>query len=576
MNTPTPPTPLPPLQNKPALTTHQAAMPKRHHRLRWTFVAIGIFSLLILATGGWLAYRAISVINTKKADGTKLSFLQQLTHLVTTNGDQLQGESDDRVNILLLGYGGPGHDGPYLTDTMMVASFKPSTKQLALISIPRDLVVNIPGYDYRKINSVLSFGRDDHYPGGGEALAVRIVSDTLNLPIQYYARIDFQGFKEVIDQVGGVTVTVDTTFSDPMYPDNGIGYDPISFKAGTQTMNGEKALKFARSRHGNNGEGSDFARAKRQQKIIEALKEKLFSFGTLTNPKKISDILTSLGTHTQTNMEVWEMLRLGKLAGDLKTDSIINRVYDDSTNGFLRAATGTGGAFILVPRDGDYHDMQFLARNVFLDEAAVQERANVLVVNATSFSTLGTSVGRTLEQLGLNVLKTQSLTTTVGQTVIVAAQPEKYAKTEQLLTMYAKAVGTLSASNWQQQTGDSTLINSLSTPITVNTNTTVVTNGRPVTTNTSATIIPDLIIVLGQDQPKPTSTSLFSTTTTNTSTNANTNSTKTTNTNTKVTNTNRATNTNTTTNTNTKTTNTTNGNNNTNSYSSVSNTNTRQ
>lgn len=551
-------------------------MPKRHHRLRWTFVAIGIFSLLILATGGWLAYRAISVINTKKADGTKLSFLQQLTHLVTTNGDQLQGESDDRVNILLLGYGGPGHDGPYLTDTMMVASFKPSTKQLALISIPRDLVVNIPGYDYRKINSVLSFGRDDHYPGGGEALAVRIVSDTLNLPIQYYARIDFQGFKEVIDQVGGVTVTVDTTFSDPMYPDNGIGYDPISFKAGTQTMNGEKALKFARSRHGNNGEGSDFARAKRQQKIIEALKEKLFSFGTLTNPKKISDILTSLGTHTQTNMEVWEMLRLGKLAGDLKTDSIINRVYDDSTNGFLRAATGTGGAFILVPRDGDYHDMQFLARNVFLDEAAVQERANVLVVNATSFSTLGTSVGRTLEQLGLNVLKTQSLTTTVGQTVIVAAQPEKYAKTEQLLTMYAKAVGTLSASNWQQQTGDSTLINSLSTPITVNTNTTVVTNGRPVTTNTSATIIPDLIIVLGQDQPKPTSTSLFSTTTTNTSTNANTNSTKTTNTNTKVTNTNRATNTNTTTNTNTKTTNTTNGNNNTNSYSSVSNTNTRQ
>ena len=106
-------------------------------------------------------------MNTKKLDGSNVSFFQQLSRIVTSNGDQLQGESEDRVNILLLGYGGPGHDGPYLTDTMMVASIQPSTKHVALLSIPRDLVVDIPGYDYRKINSVLSFGRDSKYPGGG-------------------------------------------------------------------------------------------------------------------------------------------------------------------------------------------------------------------------------------------------------------------------------------------------------------------------------------------------------------------------------------------------------------------------
>ena len=257
----------------------------RHHRIRWTVLSVSALVLVVLVTGGWLAYRAISLINTKKLDGSKLSFFQQLTHIVTSTDQQLQGESDDRVNILLLGYGGAGHDGPYLTDTMMLVSFQPSTKKVALISIPRDLYVNIPGYGYRKINEIMSDGRDQKYPGGGEAMTVKVVSDLLNTPIQYYASIDFNGFKQVIDQVDGVTVTVDRTFYDAMYPDSGIGYDPVSFKAGTQTMNGTTALKFARSRHGNNGEGTDFARAARQQKIILALKDKLLSFGTLSNPQ---------------------------------------------------------------------------------------------------------------------------------------------------------------------------------------------------------------------------------------------------------------------------------------------------
>lgn len=520
-------------------TSPRQTFPKRHHRVRWTIVGVSVVVLIVLGLAGWVAYRAISVINTKKLDGRNVSFFQQLSRIVTSGGDQLQGESEDRVNILLLGYGGPGHDGPYLTDTMMVASIQPSTKQVALISIPRDLVVDIPGYDYRKINSVLSFGRDSKYPGGGEALTVKVVSDVLDIPIQYYARVDFDGFVDVINQVGGVTVTVDTAFSDYQYPDNNYGYDPISFKAGEQTMDGSRALKYARSRKGNNGEGTDFARAKRQQKIIVALKEKLLSLGTLSNPKKMSDILGSIGSHSQTNMEVWEMLRVAKLVGSIAPDSIINKVYDDTADGFLKAATGTGGAFILVPRSGTYADMQFLAQNIFLIHASEQEHASILVANGSNYATLGTHARQALLAMGLDVPKAQSLSSTsIGQTVLVAAQPGTYPKTEQLLSAYARAIGTLDLSNWQNQTSDTTLAQALATPI-------------PVTTNTASspsTVTPNLVLVLGMDQAKPTATTTTNTTTnknTNTSTNAANSNTKTTNTstNTKATNSSTSTNT---------------------------------
>ena len=523
--------------------------PRRHHRVRWTILGISLIAVIVLGSAGWVAYRAISVINTKKLDGSKLSFFQQLKHIVTSGGDQLQGEADDRVNILLLGYGGPGHDGPYLTDTMMVVSVQPSTKKVALISVPRDLVVNIPGYDYRKINSVLSFGRDQKYPGGGEALTVKVVSDVLNIPIQYYARVDFDGFKDVINQVGVVTVNVAMAFSDYQYPDNAYGYDPISFKAGSQVMNGDRALKFARSRHGNNGEGSDFARSARQQKIIVALKEKLLSFGTLSNPKKISDVLGSLGSHSQTNMEVWEMLRLAKLTGSVQTDQIINKVFDDSADGFLRAATGTGGAFILVPRTGNYRDMQFLTRNIFLDGAVGREGAKVLVVNATSFTNLGTNAEVSLEALGLTVVKATSfVNTTVGQTILVSARPGQYPATEQLLSLYAHAAGTIDLTNWAGQTGDTTLAQLMMTPITTNAN-------HASNTNLATTVTPDLVLVLGQDQPKPSSAAGTESTNAGASTSTNTNSTST-NTNAKATNTNTKTK-NTTTNTSSTNTNST-------------------
>lgn len=464
----------------------------RHHRLRWSFVTGAIVVLIVLGTTGWLVYRAISVVNTRRLDGTnqKLSFFQQLGHIVTARGEQLQGEAEDRVNFLFLGYGGAGHDGPYLTDTMMVASFRPSTKELALISIPRDLVVDIPGYGYRKINNVLSFGREQEYPGGGEALAVKVVSDLLNIPIQYYARLDFSGFEKVIDRVDGVEVNVVKPFTDYMYPTLDHGYQTIRFKSGTQTMNGDIALKYSRSRHGNNGEGSDFARAKRQQQIIMALRDKLLSFGTLANPLRISDVLGVIGDHSQTNMEVWEMVRLGKMVGDINRDLVINKVIDDGTAGLLHSATGLGGAFILVPKDDTYADIRFLAQHIFLIGQAEREDARILVANASGVTGLGEATVQGLAGFSFHVAKPITLRgSQVTNSVVVDTSGGRFPKTIELLNTYRRATGTFSLVEWQDKTGDTTLVK------------VVEPESDSVVVNSSVYFPPQLVLVLGQDQP---------------------------------------------------------------------------
>ncbi len=496
MPTPTPspqpvspaPSPLPSSENQ--LRPGQR-LPVRHHRIRWTVLTMSVVAVIALVVTGWILYRAIAVINTKSLDGSnrRVGFFQQLTHLVTQNDEQLKGEADDRINILLMGIGGPGHEGPYLTDTMMVMSYRPSTDQLAMISVPRDLVVDIPGYDFRKINSVLSIGRDNDYPGGGEALAVKVVSDLIDQPIQYYARVDFTGFAEVIDRVSGVTITVDTTFYDPLYPDNNYGYDPISFKAGTQTMTGATALKFSRSRHGTNGEGSDFARAARQQKVIYALKEKLLSFGTLSNPLKISDILQSLGTHSQTNMEVWEIVRLAKLAGDVKTSQIINRVIDASVNGLVKNATGLGGAFILIPRDDTYGDIRFFIKNIFSFAATDAEQATITVVNATTATGLADAVAKGLLSLGLDASPTTVRNVSVPQTVVIDQSTGRAPVTAKLLSLYGQARRSMTLTEWEVLTGDTTLRTSLDST----------TNANQANQN-QAVPGPRLILILGQDQ----------------------------------------------------------------------------
>jgi len=324
-------------------------------------------------------------LKPKKPEG----FFQTMKYLVLPAGKELKGQSQDRINILLLGMGGAGHEGPYLTDTIIITSLKPSTGQIAMISIPRDLAVKLPGQGLKKINNANAYGESQE-AGSGGAFATKIINNTFDLDLIYYLRVDFAAFAEIIDAIGGVTVNVEHSFVDHTYPAPNYEYQTVSFTQGTQTMDGETALKFVRSRHGNNGEGSDFARARRQQKVLAALKNKLLSFATLANPVRINNILNSLEKHLTTNLEFSGIISLVKMVRDLKINSVINLVLDDSPTGFLVSTTGADGAFLLVPKTKNFDDINEAIKNVFNNQPS-QPTPDTEVLPAQAPPTLPTA-----------------------------------------------------------------------------------------------------------------------------------------------------------------------------------------
>ena len=351
-----------------------------------------------------------TTLEPKKPEG----FFKKVTNYVFTDQYKLEGYNEDRINLLLLGIGGEGHDGPMLTDTIIIASIKPSTGQIALISIPRDLSVNIPDVGYTKVNHAAYYGQKASKDG--PAYADEILSKTLDIDLPYYAQIDFQAFSEIIDYVGGVTVNVDRAFTDTQYPTQNEGFQTINFTKGQQNMDGATALKFTRSRHGNNGEGSDFARAKRQQKIIFALKAKIMSASTLANPIRINKIIESLTKHVYTNLQFADIMYLLKLSRQLSTDQIITAVFDDGPNGFLRAIMNADGVYLLEPKTGNYDEINNYIKNIFTvgdtrtGDTPAQTlpptetkliSANIEIQNGTWTAGLAAQIRKNLEEKGV-------------------------------------------------------------------------------------------------------------------------------------------------------------------------------
>lgn len=291
-------------------------------------------------------------------------FFQRVKHFVFAKDVKLEGQRKDRINILLLGQGGPGHDGPYLTDTIIIASIRPSTNELAMISIPRDLLVKIPEHGEQKINHANAFG-ESVGKDKGPILTQQVIEETFGQPIHYHVRVDFKAFEEMLDEVDGVTVEVDRSFTDTQYPGPNDTYQVVSFHKGLTTMDGETALQFVRSRHGNNGEGSDFARSKRQQKVILALKEKILSFETLANPVRLASILDTLGDHVVTNMQFSDMITFMKMAKDVDTNNIITLSLDSGPQGYLKNGVSAIGAFILEPVEGNFDSINYAIEQIF-------------------------------------------------------------------------------------------------------------------------------------------------------------------------------------------------------------------
>ncbi len=325
--------------------------------------------------------------------------------------EQLTREGDGRVNILLLGKGGTGHTAPDLTDTLIVASVDTCQKDAALLSIPRDMYVQVPGNGSMKINSVyatykqaaLGAGKDRKQAekAGIEAIE-KTVEDVLDLPINYYVMVDFQAFKKSIDTVGGISVTADEPLFDynVAWENNG---SPQLAKKGVNNFNGEQALLYARSRYGS--ARGDFDRAERQRQVLVALREKVFSLGTFGNPVKMTQLFNAFGNHVHTNLSVEDIMKLYDVAQEVDGSKVTSVSLVDPPNDFL-TTSNVGGLSVVVPKAGlyAYEDIRLFVRKTLEDGFIRKEDPKILVLNGTGTKGAATKYKEVLESYGYNVI----------------------------------------------------------------------------------------------------------------------------------------------------------------------------
>lgn len=271
----------------------------------------------------------------------------------------LGGEAEKRINILLLGMRGRVKSTEILTDSLLLLSVYPELQRAALLPIPRDLTVPFPDGGRRKINHAYQFGEEGGQKHGLETVR-EIVGATFGIPVHYAVVVDFAGFLNLIDDVGGVWINVERSFSDYDYP--GLRDIGLKFTAGLQWMDGSRALQFARSRHGDNLEGSDFSRSRRQQMLLSALRARLLSWDVWVRPWVLHAIAGDIARSVKTNLEPWEMASLARMLGGVRLESLPGSVLVD----VLDEAHAVDGAYELVPHDGTLERVQFRVRNLLV------------------------------------------------------------------------------------------------------------------------------------------------------------------------------------------------------------------
>ncbi|MFA7243809.1 MAG: LCP family protein [Patescibacteria group bacterium] len=375
----------------------------------WKITFLIVLAILIVS-GSYLSYLI--------ASGKKIFDPNNLTgspFFAKGSNYELKGEGDGRINILVMGKGGSGHPGGELTDSMMVVSINPDNKTVAMLSVPRDLYVPVPGKkNYNvKINEIYTVG-EKQKQGSGAALVKETVGNILDLPIHYYVSLDFYGFKKLVDQIGGIDVNVDKNLYDPFFPaDDMKSYSPFNIKAGQHHLDGTTALKYARSRETT----SDFDRALRQQKVIAAVKDKIFNLGFLANPKKLVDLVNVVGDHVRTDFTPNELYAMAKLIKDVDTSKIISKVLTNGSDGELVDSTANG-AYILKPKTGNWEQIQMIAHEIFTDPNLTKENAKIEVLNGSNKAGLGSQLSEVLKSYSYNVINVDTAKSKYPKTII--------------------------------------------------------------------------------------------------------------------------------------------------------------
>lgn len=384
---------------------------------------------------------------------------------------RLNGEGDGRVNILLMGKGGMGHDGADLTDTLIIASIDPLQKEASLLSIPRDLYVKVPDLGSMKINSVYAVAKEQLLTGNDsaeqiqkvekEAIATtqKVLETSMGIPIHYYTLVDFEAFRKAIDTVGGVNINVQEQLYDPTvaWENNN---NPLIAATGPQNFDGKKALLYARSRHGS--ARGDFDRSSRQREIILGLKDKVLSAGTFSNPLKISQLFDDFGDHVQTNLGLNELNRLYALTKDIDSSKVASIGLSDPPNNYV-TIDNVGGLSVVVPSAGVYNfkEIQHFVRNSLKDGFIRDENANVIVLNGTGTPGLATRAAEELRSFGYNVtLVGDAPTDNYRTTTLINLRGDSKKYTQRYLEqrLGVKAVGNLPDAAIQPGTSDFVVI----------------------------------------------------------------------------------------------------------------------
>lgn len=308
---------------------------------------------------------------TLRPDETPLPTLTPSPEATVDPLAQYTWEDPRSINILLLGIDQRrGEEDFFRTDTIMIASIDPVRRTVGLLSIPRDLWVNIPGYQPQRINNANALGDSGAYPGGGPALAARTISENLGINIDKYIRINFDVFDAIVNLIApnGIEVCPQEVIDDPDYPDDGYGYIHVHFDAGCQTLDAVRLLQYARTRA---TEGADFDRAERQQEVLKALQTELLSLGGIGNLITQAPALwEQLSGAYITNLTLQEILSLGALAMEIPSENIRTGTIGPRQ---VQFATMAGGEQVLQP---NYIAINQLMQEVFSGRPVVSGEVN--------------------------------------------------------------------------------------------------------------------------------------------------------------------------------------------------------
>lgn len=412
-----------------------AAQQKKWRRLRLVAVRGSAVALVLAITLGGLLISQSYLQMHKVFKGTAGTAAALEEHV---DPDQLRGEGRGRINILLLGRGGGNHSAPDLTDTIMVASVDPVNRTVSLLSVPRDLWVNVPDHGVMKLNAAWQSGEFRYLkkiaPGSTDSRAIQsgyraideTIKEVLDIEIDYHVLVNFQAFQQAVDTVGGVNMNVLEDLVDPtMAWEN--GNDPVLAKAGQQDFDGKKALMFARSRQ----TSSDFARGERQRALLLALKAKVATVGTLSNPVKMSGLLSTFGDNVQTDLSVGNATRLYGILKRVSDMNVASVSLADKDKPLVTIAN-VNGQSVVLPKSGlfKYADIQAFIRQQLQDPYIVKEKAKVVILDGTMLPGLASDKAEELKSYGYNVTAVNTLSdrTKTKTTLVDLTNKHKYTR----------------------------------------------------------------------------------------------------------------------------------------------------